>query len=267
MSTSLVTYRRDEHVAFLGLNRPEKLNAITPGLIADYRAALDQFISDPQARVAILYGEGRAFCVGMDLSPKYHTEPKDAGADRTYIEEMARDWLRMWDCPKPIIAQVHGFCFAGGTQLPICCDITVVAEDAVLGWPKMPVGGGWISPMWSFLIGTQRAKLMSYSVGSEMTGLEAYEAGYASKVYPSETLAEETLALAREIAKLPSDVLRIKKYANNRVWERQGFREAVLGGAEWDAVAHSTETVHTARAWIAEHGLKGAIDKFKKEGM
>lgn len=263
----LVTYRRDGKVAFLGLNRPEKLNAITPALIAGYHAALDKFIEDADARVAILYGEGRAFCVGMDLSPEHHRAPKDAGVDRTYIEEMARAWLRMWDCPKPIIAQVHGFCFAGGTQLPICCDITVIAEDTVLGWPKMPVGGGWISPMWSFLIGTQRAKLMSFRVGSEMSGREAYEAGYASKIFPAESLGEETLKIARNIAKLPSDMLRIKKYANNRGWERQGFREAVLGGAEWDAVAHTTEAVHTARAWIAEHGLKGAIDKFQREGM
>jgi enoyl-CoA hydratase len=263
----LVTYQREGKVAFLGLNRPEKLNAITPQLIADYHAALDEFTADRDARVAILRGEGRAFCVGMDLSPEYHRAPENAGADRTYIEEMARAWLRMWDCPKPIIAQVHGFCFAGGTQLPVCCDITVIAEDTLLGWPRMPVGAGWISPMWSFLVGTQRAKLMSYRVGSMMSGREAYEYGYASMVFPAESLAEETLKVAQDIAKLPSDMLRIKKYANNKVWERQGFREAVLGGAEWDAVAHTTDTVNNARAWISEHGLKGAIDKFQREGM
>jgi enoyl-CoA hydratase len=263
----LVTYRREGKVAFLALNRPEKLNAINPGLIADYHAALQEFTDDPEARVAILYGEGRAFCVGMDLSPQAHYIQADAAADRTHIEEMARSWLRMWDCPKPIIAQVHGFCFAGGTQLPICCDIVSVAEDTRLGWPKMPVGAGWISPMWSFLVGVQRAKLMTYRVGSEMTGREAYEAGYASLIFPAESLAEQTLKIAQDIAKLPSDMLRIKKYANNRVLERQGFREAVLGGAEWDAVAHTTETVNDARAWIKEHGLKGAIEKFAREGM
>jgi enoyl-CoA hydratase len=180
---------------------------------------------------------------------------------------MARSWLRLWDCPKPIIAQVHGFCFAGGTQLPVCCDIVSIAEETVLGWPKMPVGAGWISPMWSFLVGTQRAKLMSYRVGSTMTGRDAYEAGYASLIFPTESLAEQTLSVARDIAKLPSDMLRIKKYANNRVLERQGFREAVLGGAEWDAVAHTTDTVNEAREWIREHGLKGAIQKFAREGM
>ena len=264
---ALVTYRREGRVGFLALNRPEKLNAMNEQLIDDYHSAIQEFTDDPESRVGILYGEGRAFCVGMDLSPQGRYLRPNAAADRIYIEEMARSWLRLWDCPKPIIAQVHGFCFAGGTQLPICCDIVSIAEDTVLGWPKMPVGGGWISPMWSLLIGTQRAKLMSYRVGSTMTGREAYEFGYASLIFPEESLAEETLHIAEDIAKLPSELLRIKKYANNRVLERQGFREAVLAGAEWDAVAHTTDTVKEARAWIKEQGLKGAIEKFAREGM
>jgi enoyl-CoA hydratase len=263
----LVTYQREGKIGYLALNRPEKLNAINPGLIADFHAALDEFTDDPDARVAILYGEGRAFCVGMDLSPEARYIHPNAADDRTHIEEMGRTWLRLWDCPKPIIAQVHGFCFAGGTQLPVCCDIVSIAEETVLGWPKMPVGAGWISPMWSFLVGTQRAKLMSFRVGSTMTGRDAHEAGYASLIFPAESLAEQTLGIARDIAKLPSDMLRIKKFANNRVLERQGFREAVLAGAEWDAVAHTTDTVNDARAWIKEHGLKGAIEKFAREGM
>jgi enoyl-CoA hydratase len=263
----LVTYESAGKVGFLTLNRPQKLNAITPALIADYHAALQEFTDDPQARVGILRGAGRAFCVGMDLSPENRYILPDAAADRTHVEEMGRSWLRMWDCPKPIIAQVHGFCFAGGTQLPLCCDIVAIAEDTVLGWPKMPVGAGWISPMWSFRVGVQRAKLMSFRVGSTMTGREAYEAGYAALMFDAESLAEETLKVAHDIAKLPSDMLRIKKYANNRVLERLGFREAVLDGAQWDAVAHTTTTVHDASAWIKEFGLKGAIEKFQQEGM
>lgn len=265
--TELVSYRREGKVGFLTLNRPEKLNAINPALIKDLHAALQEFTDDRDCRVGILHGAGRAFCVGVDLSPDAHDPDLNAAADRTEIEEMARSWLRLWDCPKPIIAQVHGYCFAGGTQLPICCDVVAIAEDTILGWPKMPVGAGWISPMWSFYVGVQRAKLMSYRVGSTMTGRDAYEAGYASLVFPAESLAEETLRIAQDMAKVPSDLLRIKKYANNRPLERQGFREAVLAGAEWDAVAHTTDAVQAAREWIAQHGLKGAIERFAKEGM
>ncbi|WNI18998.1 enoyl-CoA hydratase-related protein [Actinacidiphila sp. ITFR-21] len=262
-----VVYRRDGRIGLIGLNRPEKLNAINGQLIADYHAALDEFTRDEEARVGILYGEGRAFCVGMDLSPDGGYVRADAAEDRTHIEELAKGWLRLWDCPKPIIAQVHGYCFAGGTQLPVCCDVVAVAEETRLGWPKMPVGAGWISPMWSFLVGTQRAKLMSYQVGSTITGREAYEWGYAGLVFPQDRLAEEVRKIAENMAKLPSDMLRIKKYANNRVLEGQGFRTAVLAGAEWDAVAHTTRTVADARGWIKEHTLKGAIAKFAREGM
>jgi enoyl-CoA hydratase len=265
--SELVTYHRDGKIGHLVLNRPEKLNAISPELIADYETALKRFISDPEARVAVLRGEGRAFCVGMDLSPEANYVHPDAASDRTQIEEMARSWLRLWDCPKPVIAQVHGHCLAAGMQLAMCCDIVVIAEDATLGWPKLPVGAGWISPMWSFHVGIQRAKLMSYRVGSTISGREAYDAGFAALVFPSDSLQAESIGLAAEIAKLPSDILRIKKFANNRVLEAQGFRTAVLSGAEWDALAHTTAAVDTSREWIEAEGLKGAIERFQRTGM
>jgi enoyl-CoA hydratase len=264
---NLVTYRREGKIAYLALNRPEKLNAMTEELIGELGSVITEFTEDKEARVAILYGEGRGFCVGMDLSPENRYMHPDAGSDRGRIESHARSFLRLWDCPKPIIAQVHGYCIAGGTLLPLCCDIVSVAEDTVLGWPKLPVGAGWVSPMWSFRIGVQRAKLMGFQVGSTMTGREAYEYGYASLLFPADTLAAQTLAIAENIAKLPSELLEIKKLSNNRVLEAQGFRTAVLAGAEWDAVAHTTGTVHTARDWIKEYGLMGAIEKFKAEGM
>lgn len=266
--TACVTYRLDRHVAYIGLNRPEKLNAISPDLLADYDRVLTEFIADPDARVAVLYGEGRAFCVGMDLTGGHgYGGAEDIAADRTRIEQMTRGWLRLWDCPKPIIAQVHGYCIAGGTQIAACCDIVSIADDTTFGWPKVPIGAGFISPMWAYRVGVQRAKLMSFRVGSTMTAQEVYDAGFATLMFPPDELAERTREIAEDIAKLPSDMLRIKKYANNRILEHQGFRESILAGAEWDAIAHATESVRTARAWIREYGLKGAIAKFQAEGM
>jgi len=264
---NLVSYRRESGVAFMGINRPEKLNALTEELVNDLGVAITIFTDDDEARVAILFGEGRAFCVGMDLSPESHYSKDSAAVDRGQIERLARGFLKLWDCRKPIIAQVHGYCLAGGTLLPLCCDIVSVADDTILGWPKLPVGAGWLSPAWSFRVGVQRAKLMSFQVGSTMTGKEAYEYGYASLLFPPDILADRTRAVAENIAKLPSDLLEIKKFANNRVLESQGFRAAILGGAEWDAIAHTTNTVATAREWISEFGLKGAIGKFENEGM
>jgi enoyl-CoA hydratase len=262
-----VVYRREGRVGMIGLNRPERLNAISRQLTADLGEVLDEFTADPEARVGILYGEGRAFCAGADLTPEGEYHRPDPIADRMAIESSVRTWLRLFDCPKPIIAQVHGYCIAGGTQPPLFCDIVSIGAETVVGFPKVPVGGGFISPMWSYRVGSQNARLMSYQVGIEISGQRAYEMGYAALCHPEADLAAETFKVAENIAKLPSELLQIKKYANNRVLELQGFRTAVLGAAEWDAIAHASKTVDDARDWIHDLGLKGAIKKFAEEGM
>jgi enoyl-CoA hydratase len=262
-----VLYTRRGRVGMIGFNRPEKLNAINRQLSADFRAALEEFTADPEARVGILYGEGRAFCAGADLTPDGPYQAPDVLRDRAAIENGVRTWLRIWECPKPIIAQVHGYCIAGGTQPPLFCDIVAIAEETTVGFPKVPVGGGFISPMWSWRVGSQRARLMSYLVGSEITGREAYEMGYAALIYPQRELADKVYELAEKIARLPAEMLALKKAANNRVQEIQGFRTAVMGCAEWDAIAHTAATVALARDWISEYGLRGAIAKFDAEGM
>lgn len=262
-----VLYRREGRVGMIGLNRPEKLNAMNRQVFSDLSLVLDEFVADTEARVGILYGEGRAFCVGADLTPQGGYHAPDPLEDRAAIERGVKNLLRLWECPKPIIAQVHGYCIAGGTQPPLFCDIVAVAEEAVIGFPKLPVGGGFISPMWSFRVGSQNARLMSYNVGCEISGRQAYEMGYAALIFPEKELAAKTFELAESIARLPSEMLALKKAANNRVQELQGFRTAVLGGAEWDAIAHTASTVEQAREWIASYGLRGAIAKFKTEGM
>lgn len=261
----LVTYRRDDRVAYLGLNRPERMNAINNELMVALLDRIDQVAADPEVRVIVIFGEGRAFSAGADLTPSNGTRPSTT-EDMLGLRERGKQFLRIWDCPKPIIAQVHGYCIAGGTQLPLFCDIVSIAEDTVIGWPKVPVGAGWISTMWAHRIGAQRAKLMSFRVGSTLTAREAYDWGYASLIFPAADLEKETKAVAEEIAKLPSSTLAIKKLANNLVQERQGFRETVMDVA-WDSLAHDTDTAATARAWIKEHGIKGAIAKFAAEGM
>jgi enoyl-CoA hydratase len=165
------------------------------------------------------------------------------------------------------VAQVHGYCIAGGTQPPLFCDVVSIGAETVVGFPKVPVGGGFISPMWSYRVGSQNARLMSYQVGIEISGQKAHEMGYAALCFPESELAAETFKVAENMAKLPSELLQIKKFANNRVLELQGFRMAVLQAVEWDAIAHAGQTVTDVREWIQELGLKGAISKFAKEGM
>lgn len=266
---ALVKYEPDGRVAYITLNRPEKLNAISPDLLVDFDHAIDSFMNDPEARVAILRGLGRAFCVGYDLSPSGATVSHAQGIveDRNRLQQNTERWLRLWDCPKPIIAEIHGYCLAGGTQIPIFCDLAAVAEDAILGWPKLPIGGGYISPMWAWSVGPKKAKEMSFIAGSTMTGREAFDFGYANLVFSSKELSEKTREVADQIARMPSELLRVKKLAVNRVMEVQGFRTSVMFGVEWDAILHEAESVEELRKWIREMGLKGAISKFEAEGL
>jgi enoyl-CoA hydratase len=206
--------------------------------------------------------------VGMDLSPAGRTQHDGPIVDdRETIQRTTDAWLRLWDCPKPIIAQIHGHCIAGGTQLPIFCDLVAVAEDAEFGWPKVPVGAGYISTMWTWFVEPRLAKQMSFIAGSTMTGRRAYEAGYANLIFPADELAAGVREIADQIALMAPELLRIKKLAINRIMEMQGFRTAVNFGAEWDAIAHASPSVTEVRKWLREMGIKGAIEKYRTEGL
>jgi enoyl-CoA hydratase len=171
-------------------------------------------------------------------------------------------FLEIWDCPKPVIAAVHGHCLAGATQLAVFCDITVIAEDARVGWPTLPVGGGYISPIWTWLVGPKRAKQMSFMAGSSITGSEAADWGWANVAVPESELWDQVRTVARQIARIPADMLRMKKYAVNRVLDLQGFRSSVKLGAETDALLHASRSVDVIRHAIREQGLRQAIGQF-----
>jgi enoyl-CoA hydratase len=195
---------------------------------------------------------------------KIGTAPWD---DRQRLRGYAESYLRLWDCTKPIIAQVHGVCMAGGVHLPMCCDIVVVSDECRIGWPKLPTGAGWIGPQFSLLAGPHRAKQMSMTPASEMTGIRAVEWGYANYSVPEPELETEVHRLATDIAKVPVSILQLKKAAINRVWDKIGFRDVVLAGVEWDVLAHKDPSTNVLREWLREDGMKAAITRFKEEGL
>lgn len=257
---STVLYDRTGPVAVLTLNRPAKLNAFNAEMLAALMAALHQAKEDDAVRVVVLKGAGRAFSAGYDVAPDEHA-PGEKGItrDREELQGMIDKWLQVYEFPKPIVAQVHGFCIAGATMLAICCDITLVAENAQIRWPSLPLGGGLISTMWCWLVGPKKAREMSYIAGSEMSGAEAYHWGWANRAVPADKLDEAAMAMARAIARTPPDLLRLKKLAINRIMDIQGFRTAAMFGAEWDSIAHFGPGATETAAKIKELGVKGAI--------
>jgi enoyl-CoA hydratase len=266
MTHDEVMVDRDDRVAWITLNRPQRLNALNSALLHHFGEVIDELGADPDVSVVVIRGAGRAFSAGYDLQPD-ETEVAQAH-NRTIVEDYDRLlghiklFERLWDLPKPVIAAVHGYCLAGATQLCIFCDITVVADNAKIGWPSIPVGGGLISPMWSFLVGPKRAKQMSFVAGSQVSGAIAADWGWANYAVPEEELWDNVAALAAQITKVPLEILRMKKASINRVAEIQGFRSAMSMGAETDALLHFSPAVVELHELIKDKGLKGAIQEF-----
>jgi enoyl-CoA hydratase len=250
-------------VAYLILNRPEKLNALSFELLTELSQALDEMERDDGVSVLIIKGSGRAFSVGYDVG-KY----KDAISvmdDRDNLERYTRLWLKIWEFPKPVIAQIHGYALAGGTQLAASCDFIITDKDAILGFPSLPLGGGFVGLYWHWHIGPQRAKLLDLTAGSRISGEEAVAYGFAAKCFPGDKLEEETLKIARSIARTPADILKLKKQAHNRMMDLQGFRTAVLFGPEQDAIIHTAKGIKLMREKINELGLPDTIKWFNEQ--
>lgn len=261
----IISYQTQGPVAEIAFNRPDKMNAFNAQLLEEFDQALTLAERDTAVRVIIVKGLGRAFSVGMDISPKSHA-PEEEGqtADRERLQASIERWLRVWDLPKPVIAQVHGYCCAAATTLALCCDITLVSEDCKIRFPSIPLGGGLVSSFWAFFVGSKKAKEMDFIAGSEMSGAEAHQWGWANHAIPSAELEDRARKMALLIARTPPDLLRLKKLAINRVAEWQGFRNGMLGGAEWDALSHFSDGAKEMRKRISDFGLSEAIKSLDK---
>jgi len=264
VSDGIVRLEREGRIAFVTLNRPEKLNAMNLGMQQELRAAWTEVRADDAIRVAVLRGEGRAFCSGADLSgPPQGTTPahRTVAQDRQgLIDGILTTGFTAWELPKPVISQVHGYCLGIGNIVATLTDVIIAAEDAKIGWPTLPLGGGLISPIWSWFVGPYRAKELSMTVGSLLSGSEAISLGWGNRAVPESQLADVTYEVAREFAKLPSDLLAVKKAAINKQMEAKGFKNAVMMGAEMDAIAHTSEAVGHIARMRAELGNRGTRD-------
>lgn len=246
-------------VAHIVLDRPHKRNALDARARRELADTIAACGADPSVSVTVIRGEGPGFCSGADATT-YNEGAKDAWDDRReMVEEGWGAFLSAWDSATPVIVQVHGVCMGVASMLCNFCDIVVVADDARIGWPKLPLGGGIISPTWVWHVGIHRAKELSYQVGAEVTGAEAAAMGFANHSVPAGDLAGFVDAMARRIARTPRDLLSLKKKALNRVLDGQGFREAVVLGGLWGAVSHELQSTQSVHEIIAEKGLKGAI--------
>jgi enoyl-CoA hydratase/carnithine racemase len=232
------------------LNRPEKRNALNNQLRTEILQALEEADQDRDIRVSILRGAGGCFSAGYDLGMNntkgqpYYT----AGGTGQWPRHVIEGSFRIWDLAKPVIAQVHGYCLAGASELATACDLVYVAEDAQIGYPPVRL----ISPpdmqFHPWLMG-MRAAMEAMLTGDAISGIEAARTGFANRAFPAAELEQRVLELAERVAKIPTDLQQINKRSVHRAMEVMGIRAAIRAGTELQALGAATQS---SRAYMKE---------------
>ncbi len=226
MEFETVIYESKKKIGYITLNRPEKHNALDYQLLDEIDAVFDHAEADDKVNVIVLKGAGKSFCSGFDLKGSYYlTTPEGGWKYKNSYEILNKKiyakYPRIFNFPKPTIAQIHGNCTDAGCYLQLLCDISVAAEDAILGHPAMLWGGSQSMPLWQLYLGVKKARYLLMS-GRRITGKEAERMGLVSISVPREKLEEEVNKLAAEIAKIPTEGILHNKISLNTALKIQG---------------------------------------------
>jgi enoyl-CoA hydratase len=242
------------------LNRPEKRNALNHGLRGELIEALRVADDDADVRVSIVRGAGSCFSAGYELGdgndgldPPWFT----SGGEGHWPRHVTEAWMGIWDLAKPVIAQVHGWCLAGGSELATGCDLVYVADDAHIGYPAVRFGVPDMQ-FHAWFMGMRTAMEMMVT-GDAITGVEAARLGWANRSFPEAELEAAVLAVAERIARTPSDIVQLNKRTVHRAMEAMGLRTAIRAGTELCALGIHQETMRRFLKERAEKGLTAAL--------
>jgi enoyl-CoA hydratase len=238
------------------LNRPEKRNALNNRLRGELLAALRAADADPDVSVSIVRGAGPCFSAGYDLSADNRVDQPyySPGGAGQWSRHVVEGWFAIWDLAKPVVAQVHGYCLAGGSELATACDVVFVAEDAQIGYPAVRLMSPPDMQYHPWLVGMRRAMELMLT-GDAMSGREAAEWGFATRAFPAAELEARTLEFAERAAKIPTELQQLNKRSVHRAMEIMGARAAMRAGTEIQALAFTTEA---SRTYLAQFRRDGA---------
>lgn len=265
MAYELITYRTEGSLAWLSLNRPDKLNAINGAMIAELNQALDEAEADDAVRVILLTGEGRAFSAGFDLDMGMDDNAGSASDRKALLrQELRTDFdiiMRFWDCPKPTIAAVHTYCLGSAMEMAVACDITLAASGCRFGAPEVKFGSGIVALVLPWFCGPKKAKEWLFTGNDRITAEQAEASGLVNRVVATEKLLQSARELALEIAGNDQLAVRLTKHAINSSMKRAGMRDALLEALETDVDIESTETEESRRfnEIMKEQGTRAAI--------
>jgi len=284
-SPKTMIYQADGRIARITLNRPERGNGITLDMPQELAACVEQANLDPEVRVIALAGNGRGFCGGYDLvesaeaaegmrpsefvpgSPldpevfaRNHdpTQTWDPMVDYAMMSRNLKGFMSLFHSDKPVVCKVHGFCVAGGTDMALCSDLLVIADDAKIGYPPSRVWGVPTSALWAHRIGPERAKRLLFT-GDCLSGKEAAAWGLAVESAPADQLDERFEILLARIALMPVNQLVMMKLLVNQTLGAQGLQATQILGTVFDGIARHTPEGYAFRRRAMESGFRQAV--------
>jgi enoyl-CoA hydratase len=264
MDYEQIRYEVEDGRARITHARPHKHNAMTPRHLEELEHALWEADDDDAVHCVVLRGEGASFCSGYDLTALGGTKRPGHRTGRTHdddiwlIERGNRRIRALWEMHKPSIAQVHGNCLAGGTDLAMACDIVIAADDARIGFPAARAMGALPNNLWMYHCGPQWAKRLQLT-GDSVTGADAEKIGLVMKAVPAEVLEDEVEGLADRFSLIDPDLLAANKRVTNLALELMGAQTLQRLAGENDARAHRSQAVRNYGRSVKEHGLKETL--------
>jgi enoyl-CoA hydratase len=270
MPYETLLYDAVDAVATITLNRPERLNTIVPPMPQELEDAVHRAIADAQVKVIVLRGAGRAFCAGFDFGDGFHhwddaltTDGAwDPGKDFVFATAPSvapvPKFMSLWRSPKPVIAQVHGWCVGGGSDMALCADIVIASEDARIGTPYSRMWGSYLTGMWLYRLGLTRAKEYALT-GKPLSGLEAAEAGLINAAVPFAELEREVAARAAQLASIPLSQLSAMKLVVNQAYENMGLASTQLLGPLLDGLMRNTPDAASFIELAEREGVPAAV--------
>lgn len=282
-----MTYEVAERIARITLDRPERGNGITRLLVSELERCVERADLDPAVHAILLSGNGKGFCGGYDLVESAEGQgrmgedgltpppgsPLDAAVmaanhdssgtwdpmiDYAMMRRNVRAFMSLFHCGKPVVCKVHGFCVAGGTDMALCSDLLVIAQDAKIGYPPARVWGSPTTSMWTHRLGPQRAKRLLFT-GDSLSGSEALEWGLAIEAPPAHELDERTEVLLARIARTPVNQLAMMKLLVNQEIMAGALHATQVLGTVFDGITRHTAEGYAFQRRAAEAGFKQAV--------
>src|SRR5258707_879566 len=267
MRHTTLKYAVNGRIARITLNRPARLNAIDDKMPREIRRAVEMANGDDRVHVIVLAGAGKAFCAGYDLkqfaegdrSNRWTQDmPWDPMRDYRGMKANTDDFLAIWRSYKPVICKVHGYAVAGGSDIALCADIVIMAEDAKIGYMPARVWGCPTTAMWVYRLGAEKAKRMLLT-GDTVDGTTAEKMGLVYQAVPLKILDKTVDALAKRMAGVPKNQLMMQKLMINQAYENMGLAGTQMMATLFDGITrHSPEGVWF-KNYAAQHGFHAAV--------